>query len=41
MHAIEQQFLNMLMYEKHFSTHTLNAYELDLIEFNNFLKTEH
>lgn len=40
-HTIEQQFVDMLTYEKHFSTHTLNAYQLDLNEFNDFLQSEH
>ncbi|GGI41785.1 tyrosine recombinase XerC [Mammaliicoccus stepanovicii] len=41
MHVIEKQFLDMLTFEKHFSEHTLNAYQLDLNEFSNFLQTEH
>ncbi|RIN17014.1 tyrosine recombinase XerC [Mammaliicoccus vitulinus] len=40
-HTVEQQFVDMLTYEKHFSTHTLNAYQLDLNEFNAFLQSEH
>lgn len=41
MHTIEQQFIDMLTYEKQFSKHTLNAYQLDLNEFNAFLQSEH
>lgn len=41
MHTIEQQFIDMLTYEKQFSNHTLNAYQLDLNEFNAFLQSEH
>nr|WP_263313503.1 tyrosine recombinase XerC [Mammaliicoccus sp. Marseille-Q6498] len=41
MHAIEKQFIDMLTFEKHFSVHTLNAYQLDLNEFNSFLQSEH
>ncbi|WP_323704857.1 tyrosine recombinase XerC [Mammaliicoccus sp. Dog046] len=41
MYDIEQQFVDMLTYEKQFSDHTLNAYQLDLHEFNAFLEAEH
>lgn len=41
MHSIQEQFIDMLTYEKHFSMHTLDAYKLDLKEFNEFLKTEY
>lgn len=41
MYDIEQQFVDMLTYEKQFSDHTLNAYQLDLLEFNAFLDAEH
>lgn len=41
MHKIEQQFIDMLTYEKHFSKHTLSAYQLDLNEFNAFLQSEY
>ncbi|PNZ27310.1 tyrosine recombinase XerC [Staphylococcus rostri] len=37
---IQQQFLNMLKYERLFSEHTLKAYHDDIVQFNRFLVQE-
>ncbi|MCS4486268.1 tyrosine recombinase XerC [Staphylococcus americanisciuri] len=40
MEQIQQQFINMLKYERLFSEHTLKAYHDDLVQFNRFLVQE-